>query len=83
VTDRQLRESSDGTLNWSALTVGAVVAGILAMGAGRAASSLFARDAETALLAHIIVSLAIAGGVGLTLGSGSALGDLWRTIRSK
>jgi hypothetical protein len=81
VSDRRHVDSSPDSIGWPALTVGALVAGILAMGVGRAASSLFPRDSEAALLAHIIVALTIAGSAGLGLGTSGALRDRWRTIR--
>lgn len=85
MTDRRRAGPSPGRPSWPALAVGALLAGILAMGFGRAAGSLFPRDSEAALLVHILVALAlaVAGGAGLAFGSGGAIRDRWRTIRRK
>lgn len=83
MTDRQRADLPTGKVGWPGLTVSALVAGILAMGVGRAASSLFPRDSEAALLAHVIVALTIVGGAGLGFGASGALRDRWRTIRRK
>lgn len=83
MVERRETEISRSALSWPALTLGAFVAGILAVGAGRAASSLFARDSDAALLAQIIVAIAFAGGAGITLGTGDVLRARWRTLRRR
>jgi hypothetical protein len=82
VTDRQRADPSSESFDWPRLTVGALVAGIIAMGAGRAAGSLF-KDSDAALLTHLIVALAIAGTAGFTIGAGGAWLDRWHIIRRK
>jgi Mg/Co/Ni transporter MgtE len=83
VVKRQRAETSRNTLSWPALTVGALLAGILAIGVGRVFSFLFPGDSEAALVTHIAVAVIIACGAGLTLGTSDLLLDRWRKLRRR
>jgi hypothetical protein len=83
VVERREAETPRSTLSWPALTLGAFLAGILAVGAGRAASSLFARDSDAALVTQIIIGIAFAGGAGFTLGTSDVLRARWRILRRR
>lgn len=77
---RRGAETPRSILSWPLLTVGALVAGILAVGGGRAASNFFPRDSDAALLTQIVVALVLAGGAGVTLGTSDLLRSHWHSL---
>jgi hypothetical protein len=79
------REALQGgrNLRWPAITLGALVAGILAAGGGRAASALLPRGSAAASVAYIAVALLLAGGAGVVLGTSDLLRSRWLSLRGR
>lgn len=83
MVERRQAEPSRRTRSWPALTVGSFLAGILAMGVGRAFGLFFPQDSNAALVAHVAVAVALAGGAGLTIGTSDLLRARWRELRNR
>lgn len=81
--DRRRVEKARRTPHWGVIAVGALVAGILAAGVGRAVSLTLPRDSEAAGVTQIVIALVVACGAGLTLGTSDLLRDRWHTLRRK